>query len=181
MKTINNERDSLTLYVKRTLANEIVEYYNILGWELDEERDNKRYEDIVDLVFSRPHKIENKDELQLFQVYMEERINKLAKLGKYKHTLTTSLGLCFGVIGLALIAFGLLISLNVLHILNLIFGICFASAGLIIVVTGSCIIPRIFKKENEKYSTERAIIESELKAICQKASTLQGGTNEPAK
>ena len=54
--------DSLKLYVKKNKSKEIIEHYKLFGWELAEEFENKKYEDILDLTFCRAHKIENKDE-----------------------------------------------------------------------------------------------------------------------
>ena len=70
------EYDELRLYVKKTKKDEIVNHYKVFGWNLVSINENKRYEDIVDLEFKRPHKIKEKDELQLLQVYMEENVNQ---------------------------------------------------------------------------------------------------------
>ena len=121
--------DSLKLYVKKNKSKEIIEHYKLFGWEVLEEFENKKYEDILDLTFCRPHKIKNKDELQLLQVYMEERLNEQAKIEKHKHSKTTSIGLCLGVIGVGLITLGLLACLKVIMFVSLIGGILLAVSG----------------------------------------------------
>ena len=69
MQQIDYENyDTLNLYVKKIKAEEIKERYKNFGWILFNEQENATYEDILDLTFTRPHKIENKDELQLMQV-----------------------------------------------------------------------------------------------------------------
>ena len=114
MMKIDNykEYDTLTLYVKKNKSTGIIKHYKIFGWELVEEADNNMYADLVDLTFIRSHKIKNKDELQLQQVYMEETLNKLGKLDKFKHAKSASVGLSVGTIILAFIVFAVIINIK---------------------------------------------------------------------
>ena len=176
MKNIDyNKFDSINVYVKGTLTEEIIESYKLLGWQLTEENENKKYEDIVDLTFIRPHNIENKDELQLTQVFMEEKINRLSKIKRHKHSFSFSLGLSYAVFGFALLCLGILSVLNVIKDLGVTFGAILLSLGGILLVFGGILIPKIFKKEKVKYEKERSQLEKELHEICQKATTLTGG------
>ena len=177
MKNNYKEYDRITLLVKHNLSKEIIEYYKILGWELEKEDENKRYQDIVDLTLIRPHKIENKDELQLLQVYMEERINKLSRLERHKHSFSTSYGLFFGIIGLILATFGVLFILNILPTFKLVGGIVFCGIGGLMMLSCAIFIPRIFKKEKIKFEKNHTMLTNELKEIFVKASKLTGGSN----
>ncbi len=172
-----NDYDNLTLYVKKVKAQQIIENYKTFGWQLVSEADNKQYEDIVDLTFERPHKTENKDELQLMQVYMEDKLNAIGKLEKNKHPKTTSFGLIFGVMGLALIVFAILFNFGVLASLNTVYCIVMGSVGLLFLILTFIVIPKLYKKELNHFKTTHAVYEMELKEICKKATTLSGGEN----
>lgn len=170
--------DSLKLYVKKNKSKEIIEHYKLFGWEVLEEFENKKYEDILDLTFCRPHKIKNKDELQLLQVYMEERLNEQAKIEKHKHSKTTSIGLCLGVIGVGLITLGLLACLKVIMFVSLIGGILLAVSGLVFVAVSLIILPKIYKKEKIIYEEKNDQLSTELENIFDRVKTLAGDTYE---
>ena len=95
--------DNLTLYVKKNKVEEIVQHYEIFGWQLVKSVENDRYEDLVDLTFVRPHKIENKDDLQLYQVFMEEKLNEAAKAQRRRHIWSTLFAFNASLIGFVLI------------------------------------------------------------------------------
>lgn len=178
MKINNKEFDTLTLYVKKEKSEKIIENYKVFKWELVEEKENTQYEDIVDLTFIRQHKIENKDELQLLQVYMEERLNEQGKIEKHKHSKSCVLGLCLGLLCGALIALGLLFCFQVLPKFGLVGGIVLASFGFLLVLFELIYLPKLFKKESVFYENRSKILEQEINIICKNASALAGGEYE---
>lgn len=180
MMKIDNykEYDKLHVYVKKGLSSNIIEYYKLLGWQFEKKSENERYEDIVDLSFYRSHNIENKDELQLTQVYMEEKLNALGKIQKRKHSISTALALCFGVIGVSFLALGILTILNILYFLGLAVGITLTALGAILVIAGCILIPRIVKKEREKFDVNQEKLNKELQELCDKAKALTGVKDE---
>ncbi|MBQ8749292.1 MAG: hypothetical protein IJW32_06025 [Clostridia bacterium] len=174
MKTINyNDYDTIKLYVKKSKQDSIIRHYQILGWQVYETQDNNKYDDIVDLTLIREHKIKNKDELQLLQVYMEENFNETAKLEKEKHSKTTILGLCFGVFSLSLIVLGVLTLLKVLT-LDLFAGIALLVLGTLIAISQAVILPRLVKNENAKFRDKLKEKEVELHLISEKIISLTG-------
>lgn len=172
---MTNNMDSLKIFAKKGKCADIVEKYNCFGWKLSEKSENDRYEDIVDLTFARPHKIENKDELQLFQVYMEDDLNAIAKLERNKHAMATAFGLFFFPVALILIGFGILFCLNILPVLGLIGGICFCAVGVIIAAVAGILLPKIIKKEKTKFEQSHGKLNKQLEGICEKAKGLTGG------
>jgi len=172
-----NDYDTLTLYVKKLKASEIIDSYKTFGWVLTSEVENSKYEDIVDLSFERPHKIENKDELQLMQVYMEEKLNNIGKLEIHKHSRSSAFGLFFGIIGLFLMIFGSILCFDFLLPKELILGIVLLSVGFIFGVITAICLPKIIKFENKHYEEIYAKLEDELTSICKKAEYLYGGKN----
>lgn len=179
MKKSNyKDYDTLTLYVKKNKSKKIIDYYKIFGWELVKEDENRRYEDLTDLTFTRPHKIKNKDDLQLQQVYMEETLNQIGRLEKRKHAKATSFGLCFGVIALALMVVGVVLGLNYTNLPMLIGGIALVAVGLILVIIGVIWLRKVYKNETLVYEQKREILEYQINEICTKVKTLSGGEYE---
>ena len=170
--------DNLTLYVKKNKLKEIIQHYEIFGWELVEQKENGRYEDIVDLTFTRPHKIKHKDELQLQQVYMEEKLNELGKCERYKHSKTTSFGLCFGLITIAIIVLGVLISLSVKSIEGLICGIVIVVMGFLLIGFEFVMLRKIYQYENELYEQRSEELERQIVKISKRVTELTGGEYE---
>lgn len=168
-----NDYDNLTLFVKKKKAKEIVEHYNLFGWELVKAEENDLYEDLVDLSFIRPHKIENKDDLQLLQVYMEEKLNEAAKAQRRRYEKSTILGLTAGIFGAMLIGFGLLISLAS-TLLDFAWGIVFASMGAVLLILSFSFLPKMIKKERVTYQKKKIILDEEIDAICEQAVKLRG-------
>lgn len=178
MKINNREFDVLNLYVKKDQAEKIIENYKIFGYEISEKIENKKYEDIYDLTLIRKHKIKNKDELQLLQVYMEENLNEQAKITKNKYSKTTIFALCFGVFGLIFIILGILNLINIFNFLNIISEIIILSFGGLCFLLGIIIIPKIYKNEKIDFCQNKKRLEKQLQIICEKATSLTGEENE---
>ncbi len=169
-------KDYLELYVKKAKAQHLVDQYRLFGWTLEHSQKNAHYEDLVDLTFSREHNIAKKDDLQLLQVYMEERVNATAKKEHNKHALSTTLGLCLGVLGLAMIILGVLILTRILTY-ELVSAIVLLFLGGASVVLNAVFIPKIVKRENSSF---RAFYDKNMTEIAQinnAAKSLLGGNN----
>ena len=123
----------------------------------------------------RKHKIENKDELQLLQVYMEERLNNVGKLEKNRNSKATAFGLGVGVFGFLLLIFGLMCCFQCFLLLNLTISIICSCVGLILVIIFTIFLPKISKKEKSDFITNKQKIETEINEICKKALSLIGG------
>lgn len=177
----NREFDTLTIYAKKDKAKEIVEYYKSFCWILTKESPNKLYEDLVDLTFKRPHKIENKDELQLLQVYMEENLNETARLERNKHSKTIALSLSFGVLSIMLLIFGSLFCCNIFANISLVTGIILVVIGAIICIVLSIFLPKLFKKEKLFFEQKHNEFTLQLEKIFEKTNFLVGGGDEQQK
>lgn len=172
------EFDTLTIYAKKDRLDSIIDHYKIFGWEIVCQNENTRYEDIVDITFSRPHKIKNKDELQLYQVYMEDKLNELAKVELNKHSKSLSVGLSIGVISLAIIILGIFGILNITNNTGLIFEIILISIGAIAVIILTILLPVLVKKEKILFKQKRKELEEQLTQIYKKAVMLSGDKYE---
>ena len=174
----NNEYDYLTLYAKKIKVKEVIEHYQIFGWELVNESENYRYEDILDLSFVRPHKIKNKDELQLQQVYMEEKLNEIGKCEKHKNSKSVSFGLCIGVGVLLLLALSINMFIKMNTTSQLVFAIIFASLSVILLILELVFLPKIYKKENLYFKTKTESLNQELINLFNHVKKLSEVNNE---
>ena len=170
--------DKITLYVKSNKTESIIQHYADFGWKICNKIENKKYADLVDLTFTRPHKIKNKDELQLLQVYLEEKLNAVGKAEKDKHAKTMAFGLCFGPLGLLFLLFGFLVNFNIIVNLDLVFGISFSILGGILLISAGIILPKLFKHEKLIFAKKQILIEKQIQNICDKALLLRGESNE---
>ena len=143
-----------------------------------EEKENKRYEDIVDLTFARPHKIKNKDELQLQQIYMEEKLNAIGKLERTKHVKTTSFGVSFGVITLAIFILGLLVAIKVNSIWGIIAGCMIAFVGLALILFETRLLIKVYSRERIVFDKKYEELKQGIIAILQTVKQLTGGEYE---
>ena len=171
IKNNYKEYDVLNLLVKQKKVKDIIERYKIFGWEVFEESENRKYQDIIDLTLVRKHKINNKDELQLYQVHMEENLNKQGKLEKNKYSKSLCFGLFFGGLGLILFLFNILNLIKFFtwaltpQIICLVVGIIFI---LLVVI----FVPIIVKREKRKFISKKEALEEKLKTICDYAKKL---------
>ena len=172
---MNQYDDTITIFAKTKKLSEIINIYKNFGWKLTTQKENSRYQDIVDLTFTRPHKIHHKDELQLHQVYMEDKLNSLAKLEKYRYSKTIILSLSYGILGLLFLVLGLLANFQVTLGLGLVESIISIIIGIALWTIGVLKIPKIHKKQNEIFNNKSKILKSEILSIITIAKKLSGG------
>ena len=99
--------DTIEFKLKREKAGEIEAQLECFGWEIEREWDAKFYSDIVHVRFRRPHKVEQKDRLQLLQVRVEIAHNRQVNYERIMESRAVVFGLISGLILLALMGFGL--------------------------------------------------------------------------
>jgi len=178
INTNNHDFDTLTIYVKKSKAVEIIENYKSFGWYLELEKENSSYEDIVDITFKRKHKIKNKDELQLMQIYMEDKLNSLGKLERNKTPKTTAFGLFFGIIGITLIIIGILFATKVFYGISLFVNIFLLVIGALFLIITISILPKLNKSEMISFEKNSSLLKTEIQDICSQASKLFGGDKD---
>lgn len=174
---MNNELDNLTIYAKKEKVNEIISHYSSFGWIKVSEKDNNTFEDLVDITFQRKHKIKNKDELQLLQVHLEDKLNELGKAERHKHSKLTALALCCGVFGLIFIAFGVLCCIGLIEHVGIIVGIISFTIALLLFTLGIITLPKVYKLEIRDFNKLRTKVNGEISKITKKAMDLLGGAN----
>ena len=173
-----NNYDQINLTVKRQNADEVILSYGAFLWEKVEEKEDKQYHDILHLSFIRPHKIPNKDRLQLLQVHYEHFINERAVAENKKHAKSQALFVTAGVIGFSL----------VLGILALIFYLTstFAIVGatVFIVLQSALFVFLILKakgtmaKEKKNFIFKREELHGYIEKILSEAKDFTGAKDE---
>ncbi len=169
-----HNNDSLKLFVKKEKAQDIIDKYQLLKWQLVTQKENNRYEDIVDLEFTRPHKVANKDKLQLLQVYMEEELNSFAKLESKKHSKSTIAGLIVGLFGLALMTLGVLINFGYSTVTSFVFSLIFFIIGSAFIGAEIFFLPKIVRTEKQTFLENKTQHKQRLQQICDCIIQLEG-------
>lgn len=163
MKKIDyNNYDRLDVYAKKEKTDKIIKCYECFSWCLICNEDNKRYADTCDLTFIREHRIANKDFLQYRQIEMENVLNKIGKLEKNKHSKTTVVGLCLGLLSACFVAGGVFLLykyLFVLGILLLVLSVFFCLFTIYFTI-------KTYRYEMELFEEENKSLNDLLTSIC---------------
>ncbi len=127
-----NTYDSISLVLKKEALENMLSYYAELGWSEYERHEDSRYFDLIHVKLVRPHKIANKDKLQLLQVKLEAAVNRLGQDRRHKHSRSVIFGLTALVISLLFLGFGVPFVIFFDEIWQLSVGICSIVLGLLI-------------------------------------------------
>ena len=168
------ENDTLSVKSKKSAAEHIIERYDDFGWTLTKREDDKLYDNITHLTFTRPHLIENRDGLQLLQVRLEIAYNAMGKLSAKIPARASLLGSFFALLALGCIAGGVLLFVLISGTLPIILGSILCAVGITLGIAGGLLTNRIYKKDKEKYTL---LIEEQVKKIdglCVAARSLRG-------
>ncbi len=157
--------DYLDIIVKKKSEQELVGAYTSFLWQKIGSKEDRRYNDVVHLSFCRPHKLKNKDRLQLLQVYYESALNNMADLQTKKHSKSRR-----KIIGLTLFSALFLFGVGVFiyltkNLLSIILGAVFALGviGYSLLLIGK--IKKLFIKENKIFTEKQNGIEKEKQRI----------------
>lgn len=168
------ENDTILIKSKRQAAEHIIERYGDFGWTLTERKDDKVYENIVHLTFSRPHFLENKDELQLLQVKLEIAYNTMGRLSSKIPVRATLAGIFSGLLALGLAVGGVLLILFLEGLLSTVLGAILCAVAVAVVIFCVILARTFHKRDKEKYSR---LIEGQVQKIdelCKRARSLRG-------
>ena len=168
------EDDTISVKSKRQAAEHIIERYGHFGWTLTDKTDDKLYENIVHLTFSRPHSIENRDELQLLQVRLEIAYNAMGHLSAKIPARATLLSILFGLLALGYIAVGILMFLLLSGTVSVILGVFLCATASAFAAAGVFVVRRVYKKDSEKYSALIGEQVQKIEELCAAAKSLRG-------
>ena len=168
--------DYLSVSLKRAYSDRIIKCYLALGWKGVHAENDKDYDDMKYVLFSRPHKFPNKDRLQYIQVRMENILNGASEHAIKRHKKSTALAVFFGLAGLGLIAAGLSLALIFSMLAVRICGWVCVGLGGASLLTMIYPLTKVRKKENAR---TKAVLEkdfAEFERLVREAAALSGRT-----
>ena len=171
------EDDKLSVAVKSEGADEIVRAYNAFGWHTVKRYSDEEYSDIVHIDFSRLHRIEGKDRLQLLQVRFEVAVNFLGKAPGRLSVRAGIIGALLSLIGIALIVYGAVVAFYSTTTVFYATGIGVISGGILFVVFALFVANKVFTTDKQKYGAVAAVLRDNIKDILAEASRITGVKN----
>lgn len=171
------EFDTLKIQVRKEQQDLIDNCYNSLGWSKVDEKENPLYADTNELKLVRPHSIENKDELQLLQVHIENLLNKLWWLEQTKNIKTILLASFGGILIFLSAFFGVSLIFNTTALgFDILGGVTIAfSFGLL--ATTIILGKKIYQKEKSAFNHKTADTLNSISELCSRSRSLKGGNN----
>lgn len=143
--------DHINIRVRVQLSQKIKEYYQNFGWIFEAEEEDKKYSDVVNISFTRPHFIKNKDYLQLLQVRLENMLNKIDEYKTKQYSRALVWGLIFGFLSLFIVATGVLLSIFLPSFIYVICSIVLCSLGIGTSIFAIIKTKKVVKSDREKY------------------------------
>lgn len=182
MKPDIKNYDYLCITAKSDSVDGIIASYKTLGWQLIEVREDKQYIDLDVIDFMRPHKIENKDRLQLLQVRLETALNKVGEARHKKHRKSAVIGLTGGIIGCTAIALGILFFFMQGDdmLLKIASGIASIVIGLALMTAVATTFKKLVRYENGIFAAVTSGLKADIEAICTEANRLIGNVGGKA-
>lgn len=162
--------DRIEIAVKRGELQRLLGYYELFGWRELERRDGAHLGSVVHVELLRPHKIPNKDKLQLLQVKMEATVNSMAIAKRNKHLSSLFAGLGLSLCAIALIALGLPLAFAGRPAL----GIPLFSLGAALSFAAPLVVRRLLLREERRYSARYKAGVSEILRTLNAAVKLRG-------
>ncbi|MCD8295139.1 MAG: hypothetical protein LUE27_07865 [Clostridia bacterium] len=163
------EYDHIYVTVRRDKLKDLKVCYEQFGWEEVECQEHKVYDNLLDMTFRRPHKIADKDELQLLQVHLEEALNAVGKYEKAPKRKTRAFVSCLGVLAFLLLAIGLPLGIVSGTASYKVIGYVMAAAGVIIIPMVSVFGVKLWRYENRTYERRLKISRELVIGICHNA------------
>ncbi|MCD8373443.1 MAG: hypothetical protein LUD27_09125 [Clostridia bacterium] len=168
--------DSLSIAVKAGAAEDMKTWYGAFGWNVEKEYGDKIYGDIVHMDFTRPHKIEHKDRLQLLQVRFEMLINLIARAGRRGNVKTGVTAAALFLLGAAIVVCGALLAIWSDNAFYLACGIIVIVAGILFWIVSYILCLHMRRNEKQKYSVLANVLKENIKNVVKEAASLTGFT-----
>jgi len=173
-----NDYDYMHAVLKKKYAEQLKECYRAFGWEIVVREEDGRYDDVYNVKFRRPHRIEHKDELQYLQVELEANFDKVSKINRPFYPKSFLIRLFSIILSLGMIAGGLCVIFLIGTAPAGIGGAVLAGIGSGSFIAGLTAAHKVRVKEvaEAKKLTEKLYVRA--KEICGKASELTGEAYE---
>lgn len=170
-----NNYDYIEIIVKMDSAEEVINAYSGFLWQEIERRQDRRYSDLIHVVFCREHKIANKDRLQLLQVHYENALNDKAQAFKSKHNNTMIFFSNLMVLMLAILALAGAFILYIGKTWSIILGVAIFLSSIVAIIFLLKYLKKRFKVDKQKYLDKATEFDGQIKDIMQEVNFLTGG------
>jgi len=164
--------DRLFVTVKLNKLEEPEKCYDALGWECVGKKNVRGGR--VQINYRRPHRVENKDELQLLQVYLEAALNEEGKLDTRSMPLTAAVGVITGFLTVALAVLGLCLTFLTDNPVYFVAGVVFLSCAVAMLLLAVTATLKSFFKEREKRKARLLKARAEISATLRKVEAING-------
>ena len=166
--------DYIDLTVKRKNAQEVKDFYGVFLWQEISRKEDRQYHDILHLSFKRPHKIDNKDRLQLLQVRYESELNKRAILDGKKYSKSQAISFLVAALGATAVIGALSLFYYGQSLSAYVGGGLLTVATIALTIIAILFVKKLRRKERAvcAYKTEK--INQTIRSILTEARTLTG-------
>lgn len=172
------ERDKISLNLRREAAEHVEECYRDLGWQVDGVREDKSDEGMLTVDFFRPHKIDNKDELQLLQVRLDIALNDIGKNVARRSLRAMWTGLVLGIATLAFLLQGVMMLVLFSGAAAIAFGVIACACGVACGALCTVFTVKLYKIDCAKSERYIEVKTGEIGEICARAKFLRGEVGE---
>lgn len=169
------EYDNLYVTIRRDKAEDCMRCYRSFGWEVFSCEEHRIYYNLLNLSLRRPHKISNKDELQLLQVYLETALNTIGKLERKPRPLTVTIWSLFSVIIAGLIVAGLCFALISTVFTYVVIGWVCVGLGVLFIAPAVLITVRLYRLDGMFAAAGKLAADREIEMVCARAEQLTDG------
>ncbi|MCD8308074.1 MAG: hypothetical protein LUD51_07620 [Clostridia bacterium] len=167
------EYDHIYVTVRKDRVRELKYCYEQFGWKEVEREEHRVYANLVDMTFRRPHKIADKDELQLLQVHLEEALNVVGKYEKAPRRKTKAFVWSLSVLAFLLLAIGLPLGIVPVTVTYKVIGFAMAALGVIIIPLVSVFGVKLWHYEKRVGERRLKIARDLVIGICHNAKEIR--------
>lgn len=172
------EYDNLYVTIRQDKAEDCLRCYRSFGWEVFACEEHRIYYNLLNFSLRRPHKIDNKDELQLLQVYLETALNNIGKLERKPRPLTVTICSIFSVIVAGLIIAGLCFALISNVFAYVVIGLVCIGLGVLLIVPAILVTVRLYRLDGMFAAAGKLAADREIEVVCARAEQLTSGLHE---
>ena len=169
--------DKLEITAKTIKEKEVIRDYALFGWEEIERKYDKRILDLTHVTFIRPHKIANKDKLQLLQIYYENYMNEIYVCEKNKSKTSFAYIVSNLFLGAILLAIGVFVLLETTFFMRVL-GALFLSVSFVLLVCALLRIKKLKDMEKEKFKQKYSYLKDKMESVLNDAVYFSGWEDE---
>lgn len=173
-----DEFDYIRIQVKDEFFDRVISSYSCFGWEVFEINENETFFETKDVTLYRKHSVQDKDKLQLYQVYMENAYSNLNKIQKNRYTTSIVVGLTVGLIALAIVCLAIFFAANTTIMALRVITIIVACLAFLVLVVLLFSLQKIKKSEDTVFHKNVNRVRREIEDICTKAKQIWERKND---